>query len=427
MDYRELNAKLLRYKLDKEVESTGQELGSCAYGKAMQLRYRGMKCTGTCYQAALDDATELTERFAKHCALLSDLRHPNIVQFLGLYASSKQCPLPMIVTECLPTSLAKVLEKYGSLPDELEYSILRDVSLALSYLHSHSPPVYHGDLSASNVLLGWDLSAKITEMGVADMLKLSAERRTKQLGENSLKMINQPPEVLDNPAVLKLTRKTDAYAFGVLMLHTLTSEIPEHLASPSLHSKFLLGDLTPTHPLATLLLQCLSRVADLRPDSSRILETFSAMMMQYPPASFERRVDLLQQVKMLGGRGTIDNFPTQLVRKDSIATMANSLEIEHLKLQIGELHVENRGLQTALQKQQGLVGARDQEMAAKLMAKDQEILSKSQELSAQQAAVESCEATIAAKEATVQGLSNQLRHMQSYLATKHEVGFSLFF
>ena len=75
----------------------------------------------------------------------------------------------------------------------------------------------------------------------------------------------------------------------------------------------------------------------------------------------------------------------------------------------------------SLSKQQGVVSARDHEMAAKLMAKDQEILAKQQELSAMESTIDSCQATISAKEATVHGLRNQLKHLQTYLATKHEV------
>ena len=110
-----------------------------------------------------------------------------------------------------------------------------------------------------------------------------------------------------------------------------------------------------------------------------------------------------------------------MIRKDSIATLSNSIEIEHLKLQIEELQVENKGLLSSLRKQQSFVSARDHEMAAKLMAKDQEILAKHEELCAREAAVEACQATIAAKEATVQGLTKQLRHLQDYIATKHQV------
>ena len=85
--------------------------------------------------------------------------------------------------------------------------------------------------------------------------------------------------------------------------------------------------------------------------------------------------------------------------------------------------MENRGLRTSLAKQREIVNARDQEMAAKLMAKDQEIVAKYQELSAQEAMVEMYRATIAAKEGTLSVITNQMKHLQEYIANKHEVNY----
>ena len=451
---------LHRFELNG-IEVTDQappsQQGSC-FAKHLEVLYKGLKCTGKriCQElvrkdgdttAVSDAAGLLLERYEAHCARLSELRHPHLVQFMGVFYDSERDgdredvekpsqKLPVMVTEHLPASLENVLQRYSTLPDELSYSILKDVSLGLAYLHSRSPPILHGELVASNVLLAWDMTAKLSDVGVSSLLGLSLEQR-RRLGRRAL--VHLPPEVLSSQ-VASMTKKADSYGYGVLMIHALSGEFPDYLSRKAeLVSKTgsiadmkgvddLLGGINSDHPLSSLVQQCVSRTSDLRPEASRIYSIISEMMLQFPAPSFERRIEILQRVvkatkeRKLSGQ---ENPRKLIVRKDSIANLANSLEIEHLKLQIEELQVENRGLRTSLSKQQGVVSARDHEMAAKLMAKDQEIVAKQQELSALQSTIDLCHATISAKEATVHGLKNQLKHLQMYLATKHEVGESI--
>ena len=96
-------------------------------------------------------------QFVKECHLMSTLRHPNIVQFLGItFFPGSQ--LPVLVMERLLTSLHDLLEpevdpllsasEKQFLPLSLKCSILENVASGLVYLHERSPPVIHRDLSA---------------------------------------------------------------------------------------------------------------------------------------------------------------------------------------------------------------------------------------------------------------------------------------
>ena len=424
----------------KGVKGTGQDLGQgCYYAQTTEVLYRGLKCSARKINLDLireqttenGDDSKVVERFAKYCAVLSELRHPHVIQFMGIYQDSEKT---FIISECLPATLDTVLERYGCLPEELSHSILQDVALGLTYLHGLNPPVNHGELVASNVLLSWDMSAKLSDVGVATLLGLGPEQR-RNIGKYALAHL--PPEALAMSASRRVysNKKTDSYSYGVLMIHTLSSEFPEYIARKAERTRTysmgsdadlngiedILEGVHTDHPLSSLILQCISWAADLRPEASQILSTISEMMLQFPAPSFERRVQILQRVLKITHERKASGQRDTIVRKDSIANLANSIEIEHLKLQIDELQVENRGLRTSLSKQQKFVSARDHEMAAKLMAKDQEILAKQQELFAQEAAIDASKATVSAKEATINGLTNQLKHLQGYLATKHEV------
>ena len=442
-------SSLVNFKLEG-VEFLSEDLddGCFYYTKACQVNLRGLTCTAKQVDRSLIDlhlnaaATEngfsdddLLLRYTDHCLLLSRLRHPHIIQFFGLFYTNESPSTVAIVSERQPASLDNILERYGGLQEEISYSILRDVALGLSYLHSLDPSVVHGELCACNVLLSWDMSAKISDIGIGEILKLTPEQRRK-VGSDTLAHL--PPETLSNRGDKsgRLSTKVDCYAYGALIVHTLSANYPEYLAlraSRVYSSKDsdkngiddILGGVSPDHPLASLALQCLNRLSELRPRSSQIVTTVTEMMLQFPTPSFERRVEILQRVvKTSQSRKLSSSFErahSAIERKDSIVSLSNTIEIEHLKLQIEELQVENRGLRTSIKRQQSIINARDQEMAAKLMAKDQEIISNQEEVAALEAAVSTYKATISAKDATVHGLMNQLRNLQEYITNKHEV------
>ena len=151
----------------------------------LRLEYRGLKCAGkqlypVLYEQGVGDTVR---RFEEECRLLAQMRHPNIVQFIGVYFEEGSC-VPILVMEFLPTTLVRCIDAYGVLPEEVSYSILHDVALGLYHLHSETPPIIHRDLSANNVLPVRDLSAnnvllasnmtaKVSDLGVARILNLT--------------------------------------------------------------------------------------------------------------------------------------------------------------------------------------------------------------------------------------------------------------
>lgn len=79
----------------------------------------------------------------------------------------------MILTELMPTSLRKELEK-GELAKGNVVSISQDVACGLNYLHQWKPyPIIHRDICNGNVLLeplpnGW--KAKVSDYGSANFM-----------------------------------------------------------------------------------------------------------------------------------------------------------------------------------------------------------------------------------------------------------------
>ena len=146
----------------------------------------GLKCAGKKIHELLleqGDANYIVHRFEEECCLLSQIRHPNIVQFLGV-CFQQGVRAPVLVMELLPTNLTFCRSAI--------LYILHDVALGLCYLHSQTPPII---LSSNNVLLTPNMTAKISDLGVARILNLTplqVSRMTQTPGTPAY----MPPEVM---------------------------------------------------------------------------------------------------------------------------------------------------------------------------------------------------------------------------------------
>ena len=216
-------AALQQYTL-QGVRETGDELGRGSYAAVYTVQYKGLTCAAKKLHQALYEQGigYAARRFQEECAILSRLRHPNIVQFLGVYHQPGSV-LPALVIEYLPMTLAQCLDEYGVLPDEIGYSVINDVALALSYLHQHSPPVIHRDLSANNVLLTPGMTAKISDLGVAKILDLNpSQMRT--MTQTPGTWCYMPPETqVPRP---RYSTKVDVFSYGVMMVHLFSGQWP---------------------------------------------------------------------------------------------------------------------------------------------------------------------------------------------------------
>ena len=162
--------------------------------------------------------------FIKECSTWSKLRHPHVAQFLGLYRTPGD-QLPLLITEKMETSLSQLLQTHPkeSFPLPHKVSILRQVALGLAYLHGTTPPTTHRDLSANNILVNvTTLTAKITDFGFAKLMDPArTHSHTMMPGTHAY----MAPEAELGPSC-DYTEKVDIFSFGVLIIHTLTHQLP---------------------------------------------------------------------------------------------------------------------------------------------------------------------------------------------------------
>ena len=299
------------------VRDTGKVVGTGSYGEVRELEVSGLKCVGkklhrVLYETASPrEKAAVLDRFVQECELLSRLHHPHIVQFLGVWFE-QGCEMPVLVMEYLHTTLSDCLEKYGVLPEEISYGILRDVALGLRYLHERTTPIIHRDLSANNILLTSDMKAKISDMGVAKILNmtpLQASRATKFILTTSPGTpCYMPPEALT--AAPQYTTTLDTYSFGVLIIHVLCAEwpIPSDAFRPNPNDpdvllpvmevdrrEAYLQTIGSGHPLMVLIRKCLGNAPRNRPTAAEILHQIDTVQSAMPSSS-ANRVELLKEL-----------------------------------------------------------------------------------------------------------------------------------
>ncbi|TFK38863.1 kinase-like domain-containing protein [Crucibulum laeve] len=112
------------------------------------------------------------------------------------------------------------MSRESALPLGKRFSILMSIAKGLDYLHSNS--IVHGDLSSSNILIRNDGRVFICDFGLS--------RDISWHGESSLSISkdlnprwNAPEIILDGRCP---TKESDIYAFGSLILETLSGKQP---------------------------------------------------------------------------------------------------------------------------------------------------------------------------------------------------------
>ena len=151
----------LQQYLLTNVSSTGSTFSSGGLGSAaveLVLEGSGLTCVGK--EVHVDSVTTLVQE----CTLLFGLRHPHIIQYLGLCASDSRSPL--VVMEYLPHSLDHVMKNTKKFPLAMKHSLLFDVARGMEYLHCRPSPIIHGKVTATNIMLTSAMVAKLSDIGV---------------------------------------------------------------------------------------------------------------------------------------------------------------------------------------------------------------------------------------------------------------------
>ncbi|KAL4422525.1 hypothetical protein ABPG75_008722 [Micractinium tetrahymenae] len=159
---------------------------------------------------------DVLRELQKEAALLLQLRHQNIVSFMGL------CPVPpCLVTEhCARGSLFDVLQgaaqdgvKAAELTWPLRLRMALDAARGLLYLHRHSPAIIHRDVKSPNLLVDEHMRIKVADFNLSKILHPDIHATTQSsIASNPIWLA---PEVM---AGERPSAASDVYSFALVML-----------------------------------------------------------------------------------------------------------------------------------------------------------------------------------------------------------------
>ena len=209
------------FQIDKS-----QQLGNGAYGAVYKAKCDQLPCAAKVLHPTILDPRDqgvrrVMTQFRQECALLESIRHPNIVQYLGMTVDPES-RLPVLLMELLDESLTKMLERSPqSLAYYIQVDICHDVALAIAYLHSNN--IIHRDLSSNNVLIIAGRRAKVTDFGMSKLAGAAPTMTPLTMCPGTLAYM--PPEALRDPP--RYTKKLDCFSEGVIMIQVCTRLWPE--------------------------------------------------------------------------------------------------------------------------------------------------------------------------------------------------------
>ena len=269
-------------------------IGEGSYGYVVKAVYDDQPCAAKMLHPILLDCCPSSSdrnhrhpvsRFETECDIMSRIKHPNIVQYLGVH-QDPETGVTALFMEHMDQSLTHYLEaSVESIPREIQSRIIHDVAKGMSFLHSQE--VIHRDLTSNNVLLTRDYTAKVIDFGMAKVVgsHKSSASLTKCPGSPGY----MPPEAFDDTG--EHTVSMDVFSLGVLMIQTLTRAYPtpgsrfesKQINDPQIPSGKVLipipefqrrqnhiSQIDPSHPILPIALQCIKNAVEERPSASEV-------------------------------------------------------------------------------------------------------------------------------------------------------------
>ena len=388
----------LRPFLLSNVRRTGVRIGGGAYGRVDEVAIPVTAAAKTIYDflqerdEVSDQLPKAVTEFTRECQLMSALRHPHIVQFLGVcfFPDSR---LPALVMERLLSSLHDLLDPetppspgaprpLSFFTMDLKCSVLHDVASGLAYLHERPSPIIHRDLSARNVLLNSAMVAKIADLGVARIAPRmrAAATMTKAPGAG----IYMPPEATapasSNAEKSKYDASIDVFSLGVVTIFAIGGTFPcdpetatyvdeksgSVVARTELQrrGKYMrdvnaqlhaYGQLREDHPLIQLIQQCLHNSPHKRPSIGEVLRLLEEARAGVRDNRSEKNKCELVRALQTQPRNQVRDWT--LIR--CVLNIKFMIFLQNLEQVIQDLVAENSDLQSCVQ-------AKDRELAKKV-------------------------------------------------------------
>ena len=376
----------------REIELLKEEtLGVSSYGSVCKARCDHLLCAAKIIHPTLVPPNALQQispqrehrlpirRFEMECDFLKEIRHPNIIQYLGMYRDP-ETGLPVLLMELMDESLTHFLETSAEpIPYHIQLTICLDIVQALSFLHLNG--IIHRDLSSNNILLIGKGRAKLTDFGMAKLVDVRMSRVSNTMCPGTDAYM--PPEAIDNQAVY--TEKGDVFSFGVNIIQILTRKFPKPgdrfntvpINDPRFPSGRVevrvseiercnnhISEINTAHPLLPIALDCLKNREDERPSTDELCQRLAALKdtPEYTQSetSHQHHITELRQ-QLLSQQRELDELMQQSQQTLTARQQEHDEQIQQSQGALTARQQENQDLREELREKEQIITTRDRQ------------------------------------------------------------------
>ncbi|CAL9059467.1 unnamed protein product [Musa banksii] len=259
------------WTIDLRKLSMGVAFAQGAFGKLYRGTYDGEDVAIKLLEKPENDperAQLMEQQFGQEVMMLANLKHPNIVRFIGA------CRKPMVW--CIVTEYAKggsvrqflMKRQNRSVPLKLAVKQALDIAKGMEYVHGLG--FIHRDLKSDNLLIFADKSIKIADFGVA-RIEVKPEGMTPETGTYRW----MAPEMIQHRPY---NQKVDVYSFGIVLWELITGMLPfQNMSAVQAAFAVVNKGVRPVVPqdclpaLGEIMTRCWDADPDVRPSFSEIV------------------------------------------------------------------------------------------------------------------------------------------------------------
>jgi serine/threonine protein kinase/ABC-type branched-subunit amino acid transport system substrate-binding protein len=252
------------YRIDFKSLVVGVLIGSGSFGHVYCGEYRGADVAIKKLKHQKMTKQQL-EELSQESAVMTGLRHPNIVLFMGVCLDP---PELCIITEFMNRgSLHDVLHNDKlQLPFPLLRNMILDIIKGLQFIHSAG--IIHRDLKSPNLLVDKNWTIKIADFGLSCA-------KTASNDDAQISLLWTAPEVLLQEKGCH-TEKSDVYSFGIIIWEIMSRQTPfDGIAAAAISPMVVSGKrplLFPewTEVISSTISKCWDQNASLRPTVKQV-------------------------------------------------------------------------------------------------------------------------------------------------------------
>lgn len=258
----------------EEIEF-GPMIGQGSFGKVYKAKLWGMEVAVKTLRTKglFEDAKEL-KGFKKEVRIMRNLRHPNILEFLGVCLEPcKMCIVTEFLAKGSVEDLLEKMEKSGK-----RFSTKRIVAMALDICRGlnwlHHKGIIHRDLKTGNLLIDKHGKIKLGDFGLSHVKKTHMNN-TGFYGACGTACY-MAPEVLKKNSYDVMA---DVFSFGICLCELVTGRYPyenEPESTRTFEDAIVMGLRPPIpddcHPkLRSLIVSCWAEAPEDRPDVDTVM------------------------------------------------------------------------------------------------------------------------------------------------------------